>query len=820
MEEAAAANAANSNYDTSWSSKTNWTVADGFLVDSITFESLTINDDDDDHQNTDSNPTLKSPLILQPPSPDPPPCEITITFAQKYEVRQVYVRSTARIYEIYYASDLGSSNEYLCTVRCGVATREEEVLCTPSFEEAVAHLKGANKETDEKKSKSDGSLNTNEDGWVEVKALDSPQLDNGNSSLPSSGNAKQGESLQDFYEATAEINDAEPCVSITLRMLSLQNKGCIFVDEIYVFGDPIEPSDSDNRVGQMENSASSSLMAMFMPTLVQLSKSRTAGQVLGNHTFNSKEKQKSQEIGSKATDSISAAKNIQKGGDSGSGDKQEEKVHETVKATSIPAHMEMPAQVSDTVCKHDSPSSHIDKVLDQLVSRVSRIEDFFLRFEERMLKPINSIDARLQRVEQQLEELTKKPQYSELRCTRISAPEFSWHESDDNFFDNNENSVVESDVKGYTVPIPADDVADSSNNSQSHSSLLLTDPVSSNAEDEEENNALEAATGSANDKPKLAMSVDEALALALTGFLSSVSASPRKYIQALAIKAPDFSVEEDNTTGKRSSHEVEGRRATDPPIRSNAADIAECTNESLSTSSNISCSESEVKATKSVDDHYSEKAGEEGKDDSLDRGIHSMVAPSRPKVATDDKKNIEVSDRVNHISVDECETGNQFLESQTDDGLGLTEEVAVLNSESSINEEVVKDQSDKDVLWDLRFSCASSVVDFEIPILDVKFVSQETSNVKSPFEALLDGVPETNVEAQYAKEDDDSFQIFQQDNLISVDDTELTSPANGNHPSMDMNYCSLDDMPLYAEGEKLHDYFISNKKEAYASSLI
>lgn len=119
-----------------------------------------------------------------------------VTFAQKYEVRQVYVRSTARIYEIYYAPDLGSSNEYLCTVRCGVATRGEEVLCAPSLEEAVAHLKGANKETDENKSKSDSSLNTNEDGWVEVKALDSPQLDNGNSLPPSSGNAKHGERLQ------------------------------------------------------------------------------------------------------------------------------------------------------------------------------------------------------------------------------------------------------------------------------------------------------------------------------------------------------------------------------------------------------------------------------------------------------------------------------------------------------------------------------------------------------------------------------------------------------------------------------------------------
>lgn len=106
------------------------------------------------------------------------------------------MRSTARVYEIYYASDLQSSNEYLCTVRCGIATRDEEVLCTPNIEEAAAHLKETSKELDQKKTKNDSNLSNDEDGWVEVKALDSPQLDNGSSPPPSDFIMRQGESIQ------------------------------------------------------------------------------------------------------------------------------------------------------------------------------------------------------------------------------------------------------------------------------------------------------------------------------------------------------------------------------------------------------------------------------------------------------------------------------------------------------------------------------------------------------------------------------------------------------------------------------------------------
>ncbi|KAK2637042.1 hypothetical protein Ddye_031834 [Dipteronia dyeriana] len=808
---AAAQNDANiSQYDPSFNSMSNWTVADGSLADSITFESSLSFDDDVD----DSTPP-KSPLILCPPSPDPGPCDITITFAQKHEVRQVYVRSSSRVYEIYCAPVLCGSNDYLCTVRCGVATRDEEVLCTPNAEEAASpNLKGGNKELDEKKSGSNSTSSTNEDGWVEVKAVDSPQHDGGNSPVPSNFNARLVGSSQDLYEATAEISDAEPCMSITLRLLSLQNKGCVFVDEIFVFADPVESDDSDNRVGQMENSASSSLMAMFMPTLLQLSRTRSAGQIRDDHSCG--EIQKSQGISLEATDSTNVSNNIQQEGDSGLADKQKIKKQETVGSASIPAQVEMPPQDSDTEIKSDMSCSRIEKVLDQLVSRVSRVEDLFLRFEERMVKPISSIEARLQQIEQQLEELIKKPQNSGLlSCTRFSAPEFSCPESDDNFIYNNENATAESDeVKECLSSIPPDDSADLVDTNQYRSCLIVTAPEFSNGDDDKENDALEAATVTSGDKTKKALSVDDALANALTGFLSSASPEPHKYTQALAIKAPDFSSEEDSNNGKTSSTEVEGRRAKSP-IYFSATDETECINESMSTSSDNFCLESKVDKTTS-DDHHFEKTGEgvdnvyhhnDSQDDSQDSSIHYTVAPAEQEVAE--------ADLYPQITEDKT-----TVENQNNDGSDTAQEVAVVNSEFNAATEVTEETSDKDVLENvLEFPHTSSVVNFEMPILDVKFVSVESSNSNYLLETLLDEIPEneiveSNVGSTSPKQNDDGSQIGQQHNLISVGDPESASAAaSGNYFCVDMDYCSLVETPSNMEGN-------TNDKEVCAGSLI
>ncbi|KAJ8751493.1 hypothetical protein K2173_016716 [Erythroxylum novogranatense] len=107
----------------------------------------------------------------------------------------------------------------------------------------------------------------------------------------------------------------------------------------------------------------------------------------------------------------------------------------------------------------------------QLVLRLNRLEDILLRFEENMLKPINSIDERLQCVERQLEVLSKKAQNVELlSCTRISAPEFSCSESETNSFYNSGSLC------------------------QLFAILVVTAPAFSNCDDEEENEEVEQVT--------------------------------------------------------------------------------------------------------------------------------------------------------------------------------------------------------------------------------------------------------------------------------------------------------------------------------------
>jgi hypothetical protein len=84
----------------------------------------------------------------------------------------VYVRSTARIYEIYYSTDRkNNSKDYLCTVRCGVASQEPP----PSGEECMSQG-SSNAATGEKHEQETKSLtsSSDEDSWVEVKIPESP----------------------------------------------------------------------------------------------------------------------------------------------------------------------------------------------------------------------------------------------------------------------------------------------------------------------------------------------------------------------------------------------------------------------------------------------------------------------------------------------------------------------------------------------------------------------------------------------------------------------------------------------------------------------
>ncbi|KAH1106754.1 hypothetical protein J1N35_010522 [Gossypium stocksii] len=816
-------------YDTSWNSSTNWSIADGSVLHSVIFESslASIAGSDqhepalDDLTAVDSAP--KSPLILCPTSPDSGPCEITITFAQTHEVRQIYVRSTARVYEIYYAPKPQSSNEYLSTVRCGVACRDEEVLLAPNFDEsALAHLKGANTKLDEKTLKNDSNSNSNEDDWVEVKAPGTPLLDSG--SNVSSNSVVHSGSTQDLYEATAEINDANPCTSITLRLLSLQNKGCVCVDELYVFADPVDIADSETEVTQMGNAGGNSIMAMLAPTLLQLSKTAGFHRIENEEVFGSKTKETKQEDGSKSTEPLNFRNEILQEVKPSLANQREVNLQEAVAATTEPNQHETPPLKHVTI-KPDVTCGHIERSLNELVSRVSRVEDLLLKFEENMLKPISSIDARLQLVEQQLGELTKKPKTSELpSCTKFSAPEFSCQNSD-NYSCNtgNESNQLDdaSHEKGISSPNQLDETIYPVNATRSFPRLVVTAPDFSNADDEDDDIASETGsdlsnaddeedhvaseTGSSKDKPKHTMSIDDALASALANFLSSTSIEIEKNIQAPTVKAPEILHEEDGIIDKKVSPASEPccHDTRDGKDSTTALVPSDC---SLERIGEVACSLNEVdseQAAKEVEDYQKQGPCHET------GGYIDTPAKHEHQIAGD-MGNGEVSSATRKILVlDEMDILNQFLEDHIDDDSDVDVERAPGDKE--IKGEVAKQDHHEDFLKNfLELSYASSVVNFETPILDVKFTSEDNSINKSPLEALLSDMQVTGTAAScFKKSDDGSLEALLLD--MQVTDTAASFSKKSDDSSQPGEDCKLisvdeadvDGMPWNLEVENL-----------------
>lgn len=96
---------------------------------------------------------------------------------QKHEIRQVYVRSTARVYEIYYAPTLQSDNEYLCTVRCGIAEKDGEFLQANEIEVvSPQYLKDYVGKPTEGRVTAEAKVCASEDDWVEVKVPDGDRI--------------------------------------------------------------------------------------------------------------------------------------------------------------------------------------------------------------------------------------------------------------------------------------------------------------------------------------------------------------------------------------------------------------------------------------------------------------------------------------------------------------------------------------------------------------------------------------------------------------------------------------------------------------------
>ncbi|KAF3490248.1 hypothetical protein F2Q69_00055976 [Brassica cretica] len=800
------------NYDGTINYTTNWTLAGGSLTDSVSFESsfstTTANHESDDGINPAAvDHTANLPLLLLPPVPNGDPCEITstvldppftftsdITFAQEHELRQVYIRSTARVYEVYYTKKKRDDREYLCTVRCGVAmTEDEEVLkITPLIESPA----------------SENGLEPVKDDLVEVKSGENDLL-----SVPQLGQQDLFEataeiddaepcvsvtlrllSLQDkrcalvdevyvfadpdLFEATAEIDDAEPCVSVTLRLLSLQDKRCALVDEVYVFADPVDPSEADKEEASgMGNSSSSALMAMFMPTLLQMSRGKDVRkehdrQVSGkfNNPASLGDSNESDRIVNEIqqeTDVISA---------------YQKRASLPVVANTLAEHADA-TRVPEAEIKRDVPCSNVETILHQLVNKVSRLETILTSFEDRMLKPVISIDARLQLVEEKLEELGKKSFESEL-FVETKVPNPGPQSSDtDKTHETDQLDGLNKNTDDPQLASCAETVVPDSASTDKEEDYAVVQPKNSNEEvghsaesevsNEEVGHSL--GNGSFEENPKRSVSINDALASALAGLLSSTSITDRKYSQALVVRAPEFSDEDDMETEEKSL-------AGSLPDKSQVA--AEVLGNTSSASESPTSPRKEPGITLCIEDGTQEMIN--GVPETLGDNMggyadaETVVSVSNHGLEGD---TVTSSTKNDHYP----ERENNSYELRNPDALDHELKNSNVTAEES-EEEPEMDDILKSVLG---FQPNTSSVDFLAPVLDVKFNSErKVSDSKRLFEALFTEECKTVVV-------DCNKEGFGDDNLVSVEDEEeLKGPPTDTLSSLEFDCYETNEMHL------------------------
>ncbi|GER48633.1 40S ribosomal protein S27 [Striga asiatica] len=761
---------ANGKTNAPWTIATSWVVAHGSTQASVTVDSSDYPIDEPDPETAARN----SPLLLNPSLPDSGPCEIKICFGQKYDVSQIYVRSTARVYEVYYAHHPNSSSEYLCTVKCGVAERDGIILQTSCIEDVGKEHSECLSGEITKDSVADGETSvSSEDEWVKIKV---PEVES--NSVPDKVNTNRMENVQDLYEATAQISDADPCSVLTIRLLSLQDKRNVYVDEIYVFADPVESTEAGNETVLAGSSTQSSLMAMFVPTLLQLSKS-------GAHHVQDKY---SSVKGFKDNEMDAAGKgfgNNKMENGSKRNDESEvlSQINQVDKQYAKPKELEKDI-LKDPVTKYvepvnmkDSPPVLLERALEQLISRVSRVEDICLRFEEKMMKPIESIEARLQMVEHQLQKLTDNTNHYALpRGTKICAPTFSYCESNSSSFNAEQSDLPASRASELeTRGSLCNNMAKLTHDANFLPGLIVSAPEFPCEEDEED---FEPAKESPSVEPKKALSVDDALAAALNGFLSTAGIHPsdgqassifsgtvnegnnQEDTGSITIEVQEF-LSADNVNGDslqnghgftcRAPEFIEEKNSNDEYL--NYAPIP------LGTDSEIKNDEHEggVFGEKlSAHDFESEShiglpaAFEENK---VDGDFERDTVFSSVKTCIDAKPDLDkgsMEARKNRIDgiYDETNPG-KTADSNPDDGDDLILRRGLGIASASISEDPEK----HDKIPIVCDTSSPSMLDFEFPILEVKFTSDMSAITKTPLEALLGGAKESDTKVLSAADD-------------------------------------------------------------------
>lgn len=664
--------------------------------------------------------------------------------------------------------------------------------------------------------------------------------------------------FQDFYEATAEISDLDPCTSVTLRFLSLQNKSCVFVDEVYVFADPVSAIEHEDQSQDVKGSAGSSLMAMLVPTLLRLSKSGM-NQIQGQQASSDLRKSNEIESQSKATD-LTDITNHQ--GEKGS----DYQVHLNLKSVggfmTGQAGSQLCNQIldggksedsiekkdrksEDTLGKNDSSYDHIEKVLKQLMSRVARVEEICLRIEENMLKPLNSMEMRIHQVEQQLERLVNNSRCSILPpCTRISAPSFSCTSNSSSVHDEGHDyqpcRAPETEEKEMTrgdLSSAPNGISRSANVPHLLPSLVVTAPDFS-CEDDLDDNGLKPLNISPRESKKKSL-IDDVLAASLSGFLTASTShlsdfkktpsccngtseviidevssenvqavargvdvtnninakEPSRYTQVLTVMAPEFTSEE-NVGEELLNYEEVGCIA----VLNCASKISPSSNNVTLKGTGNGCStvtsdlphmnsaslwSGQASTPSTVASAIFAESNSQISDDVLGSTFSESHVLERNNTCNTMVTNLDETE--DSISIDVCQTILEFdqrepvtsllpeqigefeqLPGDETDGCPISAGIVGGVTESAAAE--VRTE----ILQNLSKSSGASLVDFGIPILDVKFNPYEDCRIQLPLESLLDDAINLNVEADPPDENVVKNTYTRETNLIDIYEEEET----------------------------------------------
>ncbi|GAB2210719.1 hypothetical protein Drorol1_Dr00016002 [Drosera rotundifolia] len=717
---------------------TTWTPIHGYLDAAVTVESSL-------SPENESASVVRKPLVLRRPDSTESPCEITIHFNQQHEIRQIYVKSTARVYEIYYTTKSNRSNEYLCTVRCGIAAKVETLDVSKDYEvlqatDVEGSVKPSHNADDRRlsatESRTSSGSSTFDDGWVEVKNPCS-WTHNGDGSPPS----------QDFYEATAEISDADPCVSLTVRLLSIQNRESVCIDEIYIFVDPVEPVDADRSPSSSGNSAGNALMSLLVPTLLQLSRSQTSNLRDGSCLPNAPERMardgSAQLIGSAVGSGDVQKCSVPNSSDEPKETEEKENDNSTADTTLVVdsnQYMEIEKNPDGSSGTDSISRSHLEKTMDELFSRLSKIEDLCLRFEKNMLKPLINMEARLERVEQTLESFMKDSRTSvATSCIRISAPDFSCSGSElsssftygsngtsapPDLSENHDSPKEESLAQHHGVHI-------SVNTSNLLPGLVVTAPDFFSIDDDEEKD-----TDDATQEPQKAnlgkpLSIDDALASALAGFLSSTSTSTPVSAQVPEVEPVESLIDDGQASGEKMTFPKDFCR--EPSVLSIKHNVGNIT---AGMKSLVLTSDKESDETDDLGSGITDVPDNSEETEEIVYGVDANLTEELncTTIESDFEKACKAAEDANSTG-DEAEAGESgnkmsqnFISNYSDIQSNIVSDAAseatafdvnVSSSTREVREEVAD-------LWSiLPRSPSCTLVDFDAPILDVEFLRQD-----------------------------------------------------------------------------------------------